>query len=228
MDRFFVTSRGIRVEILAIQTLMEKFEASQRLPTVPDELRGIIGDAMPKPDAPTYDTKPITGLVEKHFHDANTVKTPEEIAAWEKYQSDLTKFNQDHAEKQARLICLYGIKFDMPKDDTWAQAQKEILGIDVPVDSLERKLHYINTEVIGGVGDVLEITKRCMLATLPEEKLREAEELFQRSMAGYYETAGLAGTAGQVDGELPIRASGGGATSTPIAAEPVRRTPRKR
>lgn len=186
MDKFYTTSRGIRVEILAIQTLMEKFEASLRLPTVPDELRGIIGDAMPKPDAPMYEVKTITGIVEKHLHDATTVTTESEIKAWEQYQSDLTQYNTQRAERQARLICLYGIKFDMPKDDTWAQAQKEILGVDVPTDPIERKLHYINTEVIGGVGDVLEITKLCSMAGLPEEKLREAEALFRRSMEKFY------------------------------------------
>lgn len=199
MDKFYTTSRGVKVEILAIQTLMEKFEASQRLPNVPEELRDIIGDAMPKPETPTYEVKTITGIVEKHLHDATTVTSETEIAAWEKYQSELQAYEQDRAKKQARLICLYGVKFDMPSDNTWEIAQKEILGIDVPQDAIEKKLHYFNTEIVGGVGDILEITKLCMLAGLPEEKLREAEELFQRSLEGVYQTTRPADTPGKLD-----------------------------
>lgn len=222
----FTTSRGITVEILAIQTLLEKFEAATRLPRVPDELKSILGDAMPKPEAPTYDVKAATGAIETYLHDETTVATPEEKAALAKYQADLAAYNQDHAEKQKRLVFLHGMRVSMPDNDDWAKAQAE-LGIDVPTDETARKLHYIETEVIGGVGDYLEIMKQCTLAGLMEEQRPLAEAMFQREM-GQYLAGGPADTEGALDNQLPIREGAGGDTGGTDAAIPVRRVGRGR
>lgn len=226
MTKTYTTSRGVTVEILGIQTLLEKFEAAQRLPCVPHELAGILGAAMPRPDAPTYDVKGINGIVEKHLHDETTVETESERAAWEAYQKQLAAYNADRIEKQKRLVFLHGIKYPEPAGDAWAQAQAEI-GIEVPADPAVRKLHYIETEVCGGVGDFVNILKLCMMAGLPEESLQLAEESFQRSV-GEYAAKRFGHSAGQVDDERPVRADGGGDPVGAAPAVPVRRPARRR
>lgn len=215
----FTTSRGVTVEIRAIQTLIEKFEASARLPKVPEELKEILGDLMPKPEAPTYDVKTITGHIETHFHDDKTTKTPEVQAKWEQYKKDLETYENQRNEQRKKLVLLHGLSVEMPNDDAWVSAQEE-LGIIVPTEPQARKLHYIKTEVIGGIGDFVEIMRLGMTLGLPEEQRRLADELFRHTM-GRYAAPGTADTQGQVDKQPEIRESGSGNQSGDSAADKV-------
>jgi len=219
-DNKFVTSRGVTIEILAIQSLLEKFEAAEFLPRIPEELHAILGESVPKPDAPVYDVKTITGKVETHFHDETTVTTNEEKLAWAEYREKLSRYEADRSRKRVRLIILHGIRVEMPMDETWVTAQEE-LSIKVPSDPIERKIHYIQTEVLGGIGDFLEVSKRCTMAGLPEEATREAEALFQREMEKFFRNA-TTKTAdsgnGQMVSELPLRESASSDSSGPSPA----------
>lgn len=204
----FTTSRGVTVEILAIQTLWEKFAAANN-----------------PPDPPTYEAKGLTGTerfaLTQEIVDKAGECTETEKAAWQSYQEQLAAHNAAVADKQKRMVFLHGIRFDYPTDDAWVKAQEE-LGIAVPADPIERRLHYIETEVCGGIGDFLEIVKRCMIEGLPEEQFRQAEELFRRSL-GRYTAEGPADRQGQVEGELPLPEGGGGAQDGAPAARAVRR-----
>jgi hypothetical protein len=123
-----------------------------------------------------------------------------------------------------QLLFLYGIRnpetqqpFALPADESWIAKQK-LIGLSVPDDLSDRLMYFIETEICGGVNDFLEIFKRCTMMAIPEDKLGEAEALFQRSLGEFYKTKGSENTAGEMVGELPLRARGRGVGRKPTSA----------
>ena len=176
----FTTSRGKPVTFLPIATLLDKIRASH-----------------PLPEPPTYEFETAGGAKEKRFHDETTLDTPAEKAAWAEYQTRLQAANEKLNRALTRAVLLRGVTFDAPADDpftqtlntldaipTWVAEQKLIdPDILVPIDPVERRLHYIETELLVSLDDY----ERVMLGTMeasgvPEELLQQMEASFRRSL----------------------------------------------
>jgi hypothetical protein len=196
----YTTQRGITVDIRPIPLLL-------------DEVR----KANPLPDAPTYTEKLAGGATQDvEITDADALAwARNDPDTWAPHAERWATYIQERDAAQGLLndriwlaVMRRAIVVEMPKDDAWVAEQEE-LGLTVPASPQERRLHYIRTEVIGGMADIWKITAIANGADLSEEALQLAEASFRHSLARTL-LAGLADKAGAVAAGSAGRAHAGG------------------
>lgn len=189
-ERFFTTSRGHQVTFLSIAPLLDKLEAWRV-------------KQMPKP--PTYTPKTAEGIVaqaESHFYrmvktteknaetgeekiierEETSLETPEEWEAWRVYERALRQIQAEYALKFLKTILLRGIDVITPTDDAWVQEQ-EFMGYEVPTHPLERKWHWLQTELASDKNEYERITLGVLGASgVSEEVISQMEATFLDSM----------------------------------------------
>lgn len=136
-------------------------------------------------EPPTYEIATVAGTVETHVHDETTLSNDEDRAAWAAYQAATAQLGRDTNERVTKLLMLKGVDVADPPPE-WAEDQKW-LGIEVPDDPRERKLAYIQSDVLKTPDDIVVATMRIMqlsLTGLPEEDLDAIEAMFRNQMAG--------------------------------------------
>lgn len=187
MDKF-TTSRGIALEFLSIPVLLEKLHSQH-----------------PMPAPPTYTVETATGVKEVHTHDETTLETAEDKAAWAEYQDNLKAAQAKLNESLMRVVLLRGLKVDIPANG-WVKEQ-EYMGITVPDDPTERRMHYLQTEALATREDYEAAVAGVMGASgVPEEVIRQAEDTF-RGKVGADQTSGPApaSNGNAVDDQPPVR-----------------------
>jgi hypothetical protein len=214
MSQTVTTSRGVTVTCLPIQSLLDKLNAQYK-----------------PPEPPSYEVKTATGAVERHAHDATTLETDEDRAAWQAYLQARADAQTAQSLALTRLVLLRGISVDMPTDEQWVKEQ-EWLGLQVPDDPFERKLHYIETEVIAGVADIEAIMLGVMRESgVPEELLAQMDATF-RHQVGQFNGHEAGGPATPADGPgvvlQPAVRAGEGGRANGHDGKPVRRARSKR
>lgn len=165
----FKTSRGVEIEFLPIPTLLEKLQAQHRMP-----------------EPPTYEVKAATGAVELYPHDETTLEekdnpeaTAKNLKAWADYQAQLKAATEAFNLALIRLVMLRGIRVEMPEPNGWVKEQ-EYIGITVPDDPLERKIHWLETEALANEADYMAVVSGVMEASgVPEEVVSQAEATFR-------------------------------------------------
>ena len=171
----YTTERGITVNVTPIPMLL-------------DEIR----KATPGPAQPTY-TEHLAGgaTQEVVISDSDALAwARENPESWAEHAEEWATFERERDEAQSLIndriqLAVYkrAVQVDLPKSDDWIQEQAE-LGLTVPDGKQERKLHYIRTEVIGGMKDVWKITALANGTDLSEEALSSAEASFRSELAG--------------------------------------------
>lgn len=179
----YITERGVTVNVTPIPMLL-------------DEIR----KATPMPAQPTYTETLAGGATQEVVISDSDARTWRENdpESWAEHAEAWTAFEAEHDAAQSllndrlwRAVKLRAIMVDLPKNDDWVEDQAE-LGLTVPDNPRERRSHYIQTEVIGGMRDVLRMTAMANGADLSEEALSLAEGSFRSNLAGQI-LAGLAG-----------------------------------
>ena len=118
----------------------------------------------PLPAAPTYTVKTAAGEEEIHEHNLTTLTTDEEKAAWQRYLEQQLVYYGEVRLRQVRIILARCVTFTMPEGDAWAEAQR-LLGVHVPAEGEARRLHYLETEVVGSQADVDMLVELAQLAS---------------------------------------------------------------
>jgi hypothetical protein len=133
---------------------------------------------------PTYTITTASGAKETHPHDETTLQTEEDKAAWAAHASAKARMDREFSEGFMRYLLLGGvICAAIPKE--WVE-QCTFLGLDLPENAGERKLLYIQMELLPTPADL----ERAMAAIMAvsgsgsQEMIRTAEDLFRRAMAG--------------------------------------------
>jgi len=171
----YKTERGITVNVTPIPMLL-------------DEIR----KATPGPAQPTYTEHLAGGATEEVvISDSDALAwARENPESWAEHAEEWATFEQERDEAQSLLndrlwlaVMQRAVQVDLPKSDDWIKDQAE-LGLTVPEGKRERRIHYIRTEVIGGMKDVLRMTAIANGADLSEEALSLAESSFRNSLAG--------------------------------------------
>lgn len=157
---YYTTSRGVRVEFVPIAHLLDELDAwrlqnTPRVPTyTPEVAKGFVAE--PKPHfhhyIKTIEFDPDTNQdVEVEKLDSS-LETPDDFAQWEAYQTELTRVAQTYQTRYTQTVLLRGVRVEYPSDETWVREQ-EFMGYTVPADPAARKLHWLETEVIGTRAD---------------------------------------------------------------------------
>jgi phytoene dehydrogenase-like protein len=181
----FITSRGVEVIFQGVATLLDKLEAVHVIPDPPMY-------QVPLPG--TLDSATNLPRTEVHFHNETTLETEADKAAWAEYLTTKSLAEQKHNDALMRLLFMRGIRYPEPIDDAWIK-QQEFLGLSVPTDPMERRLHYVQTEVVGTVSDIEQIMLGVMEASsVPQETLAAMRNSFrgQMGLGTGNETRGLA------------------------------------
>lgn len=165
-NKTFTTKAGLELILVPIPPLLlEQVRASVKQPPIP-----------------TYATKTAAGNVETFNHNETTLVTDEDKAAWAEYKRLKAEADKLLNERVMRALFLKGIALNMPNDAEWVQEQ-EFMGIKVPEHPLERKLHYIQTEILASSEDMVGIMSDIMRLTgVDEEVVKGAEESFRRAV----------------------------------------------
>lgn len=165
----YVTSRGITVQFCGIATLIDKLGASFKAPDEPFyevDLPGTLDPATGKP------------RTEKHLLDATSADTPEEKARLAEYEKAKATQGSKYSAALQKLLFLRGVVFPEPSAE-WI-AQQEYVGIVVPADPMERRVHYVQTEVIGNLNDIEQIMIGVMEASsVPTQALVGMQATFR-------------------------------------------------
>ncbi len=215
MDKnVFVTKDGNRIPLRRVAPLlMEKVRQSVKLPT-----------------PPTYEVETVGGDIEIHVHDETTLETDEDRAAWAAYQTAQAQANGDLMEKILRLLFAKATGDVVPAGDGWVEEQT-YFGIAVPDDPMERKIHYIQTELLTHSDDISSFMLAAMgLVGVGNEVIRAAEETFRNPVRQGGEDAGTDTGQHPADGEVvaqPDVSGSGGSKSVGATAQPVGRTRRR-
>lgn len=134
------------------------------------------------PDAPTYEVETVGGDKEVHAHDETTLETEKDKKAWAVYQTALADANGQMTDKILRVLFVRATGDVLPKDDSWI-AEQSFLGIDVPAEPLERKVHYIQTELLTHANDISDFMMAAMgLIGVDEEVVAAAENTFRATL----------------------------------------------
>ncbi len=165
-----------------------------------------INDGLPPlPKPPTYEADTAGGGKETIVHNETTLQTEEEKAAWAKYQAALANWKAEQSERFLRVFFARGVQIDL--DDTalnrWAREVK-YLGVSVPEINpddpddpevlIERRILYVQTEIVGSKEDIFTIMKEVMKLTgIDEGAVAEATRLFRGEVEGSSDNSGNAG-----------------------------------
>jgi hypothetical protein len=113
-----------------------------------------------EPKPPTYQVTNAAGEVATFPHDEQSLVTDEDRATWAAYLGALeahkflmTDFESEVNRRLFRAVCLC-VKIDPDAEDEWAEEQAAI-GIEIPEKRAERRLSFVETEVIRGAEDII-------------------------------------------------------------------------
>lgn len=143
------------------------------------------------PEAPTYEERielpgqePIINHVPMKSRDQ--AKKPEEELAWDRYEVELAKAKAEESQRMFDAMVIPAIIPDLklPDDAMWEKIHKH-LGLEIPEDEFEKKVHYLKFELIKTVDDLTGLIVHIMRATgIDEEKVEQASASFRNSLSG--------------------------------------------
>ena len=172
--REYTTERDVTIGVVPIPLFLEE-----------------IRKAHPEPERPTY-TEHTAGGAEREIaitdreaevwaeHDPDT--WAEHAEAWAEFEKKRNAHQEKLNDVIWRAVMLRSLVVELPDNHEWVKEQEE-LGIKVPSGKKDRRIHYIRTEVIGGMRDVLRLTAIANGGDLSEEALSLAEASFRHSLA---------------------------------------------
>jgi hypothetical protein len=183
VDDYFVNSLGTRVYCNPIGhdyigALMSAIEAKHRAR----------GEPL---DPPTYQFEAEGGSTITAIHDEQSLRTPEEHAAWDAYQAANQRLIMEQTETTVKALCLKGVKVDLnsPEYRAWLE-EEEFIGSPLPASDLEKRYRYIRSALVITATDVpdsdkMKLTETCLMLGFrgaTKEQIAQARSLFRRSM----------------------------------------------
>lgn len=115
---------------------------------------------------------------------------------WAKHKDAVLRFENELKDLENDLL-LSAILVELPEDESWIEEQKK-LHIRIPDDPEKRRQHYIQTEILTSMEDIVDITSyiftKSAVRTTSREDLAAAKESFRHQIFGTLE-----GTSGEGD-----------------------------
>lgn len=111
-----------------------------------------------KVELPQYCEELPNGKQQCFVHDEVSIEqteNKEEKAQWQAYQEYQAKLNTEKAERSTALILNSGVELESIPTD-WI-AEQEWLGIKIPENEFDYKVHYITTELLKNMHDFQQV-----------------------------------------------------------------------
>lgn len=165
-NKTFTTTAGEAIEVFPVS--LQQLEMVRAVAT--EEANREFGG---QPQPPTYEVPVMGGEKEIHSHDETTLETEEDRLVFADYQAKLKQFNAIISRRVMNFVLLTGTKIQPPDDDGWIEMQ-QYFGLNVPEGRLDRRAHYIQTEVIKTLDDIQGLSTAIMEVSGIDTKLVEA------------------------------------------------------
>jgi len=160
----FLNSTGKTVKIQAINRVtLARLQAARNIP-----------------QPPTYEVTLAGGGKETHEHTADTINTPEERLLWDAYQLKLRTEQVEFNQRFFEFVVTFGIASE-PPDDGWERRYQRF-GLVVPDDPLERKLFWVENEILVTADDAARLFQAVL--QLGETDKEAAEQIAAGFRAG--------------------------------------------
>jgi len=172
----FALKRGVEVETELVSAFL--VEAARN--AARDRFEAEHGEV----EAPVYEVNTVGGDVERYRHDAESIKEAgeEEQADWARYQDLKARLERALRRTVISVYVYEGIKAEPP--DGWEERQKR-WGIAIPEDPIERKLHWVQTELVADPLELMALVAHIQGQKDPVEvAAANAASTFQRPLEG--------------------------------------------
>lgn len=161
-------------------------------------------------DCPQYKVEYASGSTRMLNHDADTIKQvppgtpPEDVdrilaeqqATWDKYQDAQRRFNAEDMQLMMDFVyldSLGGIK--LPEDTAWEERQRG-RRITIPADPEKKRRHYINTVLLKGRSDSVDLVgtiQAISMGAIKEDDVKAVVDSFRdrywQQARGFFDTA---------------------------------------
>lgn len=128
---------------------------------------------------PTY-TMNVLGKDTEYPMDEEIARNKGRLDEWKAYQIELSKLNAKNAKALTDLMFYEGVDVEPPDKDSDWQKKSERFGIKVPDDPIDRKLHYIYTELLVGPDDIEALYSQIMsISQVSEEVIAKMRDSFR-------------------------------------------------
>lgn len=139
-------------------------------------------------DRPTGLAKTIVGE-EEYTLTADNLERPNDPegtarnkSLWAAHQEALERLHAEIRKRVTYLLLYRGVVLEEPEPEGWAE-ELEDLGFSVPEDRIERRVRYLETEVLTSMQDINEVISRVQSLTsgnsLPARLVRAAQASFR-------------------------------------------------
>ena len=134
------------------------------------------------PEAPTYEVEVFGGDKVRKTHTAATVKTDEDKAAWEAYETGQFVLTLAIGARVADVAIMEGVVGYEPTPE-W-ESRMKALRLKIPTDPAEKRLGFIKATVINASEDAEALVKAIMkLSGIDAEGVARVRENFRSAMA---------------------------------------------
>jgi hypothetical protein len=145
----YIAESGLRIGLKPVRPIL----VQRGLMVLEDEWRKR-GEAV---DVPTYTVKQedlddqTFPLDETSLDDPNSAEqTRINHSKWNHYQECLARLSAAKGERETVLMLALGTEFTMPEDESWREEQAW-MGLTIPTDPLDLKVHYLTTVVLSQI-----------------------------------------------------------------------------
>jgi hypothetical protein len=129
----FTSSKGVDIPIKAVsQFKLDAMRTSRDIP-----------------QPPTYEAEVLGGEKELLPLDAESAKNKGREDEWKQYLADVEIERNAYGKRFNTLITYEGVDLEPPGEDSEWQVTCDALGLKVPTNPVERKVFYVNTEMMG-------------------------------------------------------------------------------
>jgi len=172
--REYTTERGVKVGVVPIPLLLEEIRKAHQGPPRPTYTEHLAGGGTQEVEIAEADAAA--------WQERDPESWAEHAERWAAYVTERDANQELVNDRIWQAIMRRALVVELPEDDGWIHDHEE-LGLTVPKDGRERRIHYIRTEVVGGMRDVLRLTAIANGSDLSEEAITLAEASFRHSLA---------------------------------------------
>lgn len=166
-ENIYTSTKGIDIPLKAIsQFKIDAFRASREIPP-----------------APTYEAEVLGGEKETLELDEIAAESQGRMDEWKEYQAALAKERTEFGVNFNRLITYEGVDLDAPGEDSDWEKSCKALGLKIPNNPVDRKVFYINTELLGTPEDMGQLVTAIFESSkFSPEVIKKMKETFRAAV----------------------------------------------
>lgn len=164
---FVITSRHKKIETVGVSTTtIQQLQSKGELPP-----------------PPYREMATALGVDQKEELTEENLLTDEDREKWKEYKEKRDIVLSQRANDFIRYIFFKGTVIDEEEIDLWVREQEVDWGVTVPSNRIDRKVAYIQDELIGGSEDAVNVISAVLAKTgAPQEAIEQMRGMFRSAL----------------------------------------------